>query len=113
MHWQTGRYRLDLSPPRGVGTVNGKPESFSDGGEFASTRAALAHCERLVAEGVHILDIGGESSRPGSPPVPLDDERARVMPVIRDAVTLGVPVSVDTYKPQVMQEALDLGADIV
>ncbi|MBS0344242.1 MAG: dihydropteroate synthase, partial [Proteobacteria bacterium] len=74
---------------------------------------ALAHCEQLLREGCDILDIGGESTRPGSPAVPLDEELARVMPVVREAIKLGVPVSVDTYKPQVMREVLDAGADIV
>ncbi len=96
-----------------MGIVNVTPDSFSDGGRYASTRMALAHCEKLLVEGVHILDIGGESSRPGTPPVPLDEELARVLPVLRDAVTLGIPVSVDTYKPEVMRQALDLGADII
>jgi dihydropteroate synthase len=113
MHWQTARFRIDLSRPRVMGIVNVTPDSFSDGGRYASTRLALAHCEELVVQGAHILDIGGESSRPGTPPVSLEDERARVMPVIRDAVTLGIPISVDTYKPEIMREALDLGADIV
>jgi len=113
MHWQTARYRLDLTRPKVMGIVNVTPDSFSDGGCHASTRAALAHCETLLAEGAHILDIGGESSRPGTPPVPLEEERARVLPVLREAVAMGVPVSVDTYKPQIMKEALDLGADII
>jgi dihydropteroate synthase len=113
MHWQTARYRVDLTRPRVMGIVNVTPDSFSDGGLHGSTRAALAHCEALLVEGVHMLDIGGESSRPGTPPVPLDEERARVMPVLRDAVSLGVPISVDTYKPQIMREALELGADII
>jgi len=113
VHWQTSRYSIDLSRPKVMGIVNVTPDSFSDGGRYASTRAALAHCEKLLVEGAHILDIGGESSRPGTPPVPLEEELARVLPVLRDAVTLGVPVSVDTYKPEVMQQVLDLGADIV
>ncbi|MES3000119.1 MAG: dihydropteroate synthase [Pseudomonadota bacterium] len=113
MHWQTSRFRIDLSQPRVMGIVNVTPDSFSDGGHFASTRAAVAHCEKLLVDGAHILDIGGESSRPGTPPVPLDEELARVLPVLREAVTLGVPVSVDTYKPEVMREALAIGADIV
>jgi len=96
-----------------MGIVNVTPDSFSDGGRFHSTRAALAHCERLVAEGADLLDLGAESSRPGSPAVPLDEELARLLPVLRGAVTLGVPVSVDTYKPEVMRETLALGADIV
>lgn len=96
-----------------MGIVNVTPDSFSDGGRHAHTRSALAHCESLIDEGADILDIGGESTRPGSQPVPVDEELARVLPVVRAAVTLGVPVSVDTFKPQVMQAVLDLGADIV
>ena len=113
MHWQTARYLLDLSQPKVMGIVNLTPDSFSDGGPYAGTRAALAHCEHMLLQGVHILDLGGESSRPGSPPVPVEEELARVLPVLHEAVTLGVPVSVDTYKPEVMRRALDLGADIV
>jgi dihydropteroate synthase len=113
MHWQTSRHSIDLSRPKVMGIVNVTPDSFSDGGRFASTRSALAHCEKLIVEGAHILDIGGESSRPGTPPVPVEEELARVLPVLRDAVTLGVPVSVDTYKPEVMQQVLDIGADII
>ena len=113
MHWQTSRHLIDLSRPKVMGIVNVTPDSFSDGGRYASSRAAITHCEKLLVEGAHILDIGGESSRPGTPPVPLEEELARVLPVLREAVTLGVPVSVDTYKPEVMREALALGADII
>lgn len=113
MIWQTSRFSIDLSRPQVMGIVNVTPDSFSDGGQHATTRTALAHCEQLLKEGADILDIGGESTRPGAPPVPLDEELARVLPVVRAAVTLGVPLSVDTYKPQVMQAVLDLGADIV
>jgi dihydropteroate synthase len=74
---------------------------------------ALEHCEQLMREGADILDIGGESTRPGIPPVPLEEERARVLPVVREAVKFGFPLSVDTYKPELMREALDLGADII
>jgi dihydropteroate synthase len=111
--WQTSRFTVALARPRVMGIVNVTPDSFSDGGRFASTRGAIAHCERLLVEGADILDIGGESSRPGTAPVSLEEERARVLPVLREAVRLGVPVSVDTYKPELMREALDLGADIV
>lgn len=97
-----------------MGIVNVTPDSFSDGGRHAGqVGGALAHCEQLLSEGADLLDIGGESTRPGSPPVPLDEEMARVLPVVREAVRLNVPISVDTYKPQVMQAVLDLGADIV
>jgi dihydropteroate synthase len=113
MFWQTSRFRIDLSHPRVMGIVNVTPDSFSDGGQHASVETAKAHCDQLLRDGAHILDIGGESTRPGAPPVPQDDELARVLPVLRHAVTLGVPVSVDTYKPAVMQAALDLGADII
>ncbi|KAF1019073.1 MAG: Dihydropteroate synthase [Paracidovorax wautersii] len=111
--WRTARFDLALQTPRIMGIVNVTPDSFSDGGLHADTRAALAHCERLVADGAHILDIGGESTRPGSPAVALEEELARVVPVVREAVKLGVAVSVDTYKPEVMQAVLDLGADII
>ncbi len=113
MFWQTSRFRIDLQKPKVMGIVNVTPDSFSDGGQFKSTQAALAHCEALVKAGADILDIGGESSRPGALPLPLEDELARVLPVIQGSVTLGVPVSVDTYKPEVMQAALNLGADII
>jgi dihydropteroate synthase len=113
MHWQTSRFVLDLSTPRVMGIVNVTPDSFSDGGHYASTRTALAHCEELIRDGADILDIGGESSRPGIAPVSLEEERARVMPVLREALRLGVPVSLDTYKPEIMREALDLGVDII
>ncbi len=96
-----------------MGIVNLTPDSFSDGGQFGSVSAALGHCEQLLQEGADILDIGGESTRPGSPAVPLDEELDRVLPVLREAVKLGVPLSVDTYKPEVMQAALDLGADVI
>jgi dihydropteroate synthase len=113
MYWQTSRYTIDLSTPKVMGIVNVTPDSFSDDGQYASRDAALAHCEQLLKDGADILDIGGESTRPGAPALPLDEELARVLPVVRHAVTLGVPVSVDTYKPQVMQAVLDLGADIL
>jgi dihydropteroate synthase len=113
MHWQTSRHRIDLAQPRVMGIVNVTPDSFSDGGQHATTRSALAHCERLLAEGADLLDIGGESTRPGAAPVPADQELARVVPVLREAVRLGVPVSIDSCKPQVMRAALDLGVDIV
>ncbi|CAN7371623.1 dihydropteroate synthase [Rhizobacter sp. LjRoot28] len=113
MIWQTTRFRIDLSRPQVMGIVNTTPDSFSDGGSHASASAAARHCERLVAEGVDILDIGGESTRPGATPVPLAEELARVLPVLKAAVTMGVPVSIDTYKADVMAAALDLGVDIV
>lgn len=113
MLWQTTRFDVDLTRPQVMGIVNVTPDSFSDGGQHADTAAALRHCEQLIKDGVNILDIGGESTRPGSPAVPLEQELARVVPLVAEAVRLGVPVSVDTYKPQVMQAVLDLGADII
>jgi dihydropteroate synthase len=111
--WQTTRFRIDLSRPRVMGIVNVTPDSFSDGGRHATTQAAVAHCEQLLKEGADMLDLGGESSRPGAEPLPLEEEQARVLPVLREALKLGVPVSVDTYKPETMRAALELGADIV
>jgi dihydropteroate synthase len=113
MHWQTSRFAIDLSAPKVMGIVNVTPDSFSDGGAHASHEAAIRHCERLLKEGADILDIGGESTRPGALELPVEEELERVLPVVRHAVTLGIPVSVDTYKPQVMQAVLDLGADII
>ena len=113
MIWQTSRFAIDLVRPQVMGIVNVTPDSFSDGGRHGSTAAALRHCEQLLKEGADILDIGGESTRPGSPAVPLDEELSRVVPLVREAVALGVPISVDTYKPEVMRAVLDLGADIV
>lgn len=113
MAWQTSRFQIDLSHPKVMGIVNVTPDSFSDGGQHGSTHAALRHCEQLIRDGADILDIGGESSRPGAVALGLEDELARVVPLVREAVKLGVPVSVDTYKPQVMRAVLDLGADII
>lgn len=113
MKWTTTRFDIDLTQPRIMGIVNVTPDSFSDGGDCASTDLALRHCEQLLREGADMLDIGGESTRPGSPRLPLDDELARILPVVRGALTLGVPVSVDTYKPEVMHAVLDAGVDII
>ncbi len=111
--WQTTRFRIDLSRPQVMGIVNVTPDSFSDGGRHADSRSAIAHCELLVAQGADMLDVGGESTRPGARSPDVDEELARVIPVLRHAVTLGVPVSVDTSDPVVMAAALDLGVDIV
>lgn len=113
MFWHTTRFRVDLSHPQVMGIVNVTPDSFSDGGQHANTRAALAHGEQLLKDGANILDIGGESTRPGAPALSLEDELSRVMPVVREAVKWNVPISVDTYKAQVMQAVLDAGADII
>lgn len=113
MLWQTSRFQINLDLPKVMGIVNVTPDSFSDGGQHATTQAAVRHCERLVSEGADILDVGGESTRPGSPAVLLDEELRRVLPVVNEAVRLGVAVSVDTYKPEVMRAVLDAGADII
>ena len=113
MFWKTTRFDIDLRQPQVMGIVNVTPDSFSDGGQHADTASALRHAEQLLKEGAHMLDIGGESTRPGSPAVPLAEELARVVPLVREAVKLGVPVSVDTYKPEVMAAVLDAGADII
>lgn len=113
MHWQTTRFGIDLRRPQVMGIVNATPDSFSDGGRHATAEAAQAHCEQLLREGADILDIGGESTRPGARQPDADEELARVLPVLRHAVTLGVPVSVDTSAPEVMRAALDLGVDII
>ena len=111
--WQTSRFRIDLTHPRVMGIVNVTPDSFSDGGRFAQADAARAHCDQLVAQGADILDIGGESTRPGARLPDTAEQLRRVLPVLRHAVTLGVPVSVDTADPAVMRAALDLGVDIL
>lgn len=113
MHWQTRRFCIDLARPRVMGIVNVTPDSFSDGGCHDDVRAAIAHCESLVAEGADILDIGGESTRPGAQRVDAETEWSRIDKVVAAAVTLGVPVSVDTCKPDVMRRALDAGADVI
>lgn len=109
-----GKFQLDLSRPHVMGIVNVTPDSFSDGGKYASTNSAVEHGLQLIAEGADILDIGGESTRPGATPVSQDDELSRVIPVIEalSAVTT-IPLSIDTYKPEVMRAAIAAGADIV
>jgi dihydropteroate synthase len=113
MHWQTTRFELDLARPWVMGIVNLTPDSFSDGGQHAQGSQALRHAELLLHQGAGILDVGAESTRPGALAVPLDEELARLMPFLREAVRWQVPISVDTYKPEVMQAVLDLGVDIV
>ena len=111
--WLTTRFQIDLSRPQVMGIVNVTPDSFSDGGQHANSLQALLHCERLIKDGADILDLGGESSRPGAPVLTVDEEWARLEGVIRGALTLGVPVSVDTCKAEVMRRALGLGVDII
>jgi dihydropteroate synthase len=110
---ECGRFSLELNRPLVMGIVNVTPDSFSDGGQYQQTAAALAHAERLLADGADILDIGGESTRPGSAVVSAEEEISRVVPVIAALQSLNVPLSVDTRKTAVMRAALDAGADLV
>lgn len=96
-----------------MGILNVTPDSFSDGGRHASRDAALRHAEQMIGEGVDIIDIGGESSRPGSAALPLDQELERVMPIVEALAHCGKPLSIDTYKPEVMRAALAGGADLI
>ena len=109
MHWQTTHHQIDLCVPRVMGIVNTTPDSFADGGQFSSLAEAIDHCRRLIDAGADILDIGGESSRPGAEPVSLDEERRRVLPVLEAVLAMGHPVSIDTTKPALMTEALTWG----
>ncbi len=111
--WQAGRYRVDLSRPRVMAIVNVTPDSFWEGGRGVDPAEALARCRAAVEEGADLLDLGAESTRPGAPPVPADEELRRLLPVLEGALGLGVPVSVDTRKAPVMTAALAAGADVV
>jgi dihydropteroate synthase len=108
-----GRFELDLSRPRVMGIVNVTPDSFSDGGQYAQLDAAIAHARQMVADGADMLDIGGESTRPGAEPVAEAEELRRVVPLVEALLSLDVPLSVDTCKPAVMRAALRAGADMV
>jgi dihydropteroate synthase len=113
-YFQCGRFRFALDQrPLVMGILNVTPDSFSDGGQHASRDAALRHAEQMIQEGVDIIDIGGESSRPGSAALPLEDELARVIPVVETLRNCGKPLSIDTYKPEVMRAALAAGADLI
>ncbi|MBD7955717.1 dihydropteroate synthase [Stenotrophomonas sp. Sa5BUN4] len=105
---------LRLDRARVMGIVNVTPDSFSDGGQHDSAEAAVAHGLKLVEEGADLLDIGGESTRPGSAPVPLEEELRRVLPVIEQlAARTAVPISIDTFKPEVMRAAVAAGAGMI
>lgn len=108
-----GKYRFALDRPLIMGVVNVTPDSFSDGGRFLQVQAAVDHARRLVDEGADLLDIGGESTRPGAAPVALDEERRRVLPVIEALAGAGVPLSIDTQKPALMREAAAAGAALI
>ena len=96
-----------------MGIVNATPDSFSDGGLYLHRDAALAHARQLIAEGADILDVGGESTRPGARPVSIQEEMDRVLPIIEELRDAAVPVSIDTFKPEVMQAAIAAGAQMV
>ena len=108
-----GRFTLALDRPLIMGVVNVTPDSFSDGGLLADAGEAIAHGRRLIEEGADILDIGGESTRPGSAPVPIEEERRRVLPVLEGMSACGVPLAVDTRKTQLMRDALAAGASMI
>jgi dihydropteroate synthase len=108
-----GSHRLSLVRPLVIGIVNTTPDSFSDGGRWLDEQAALRHAFELLEEGADILDVGGESTRPGAEAVPVDEELRRVLPVIEALALRGCAVSVDTRKPEVMRAALDAGAAMV
>ena len=108
-----GRYRLSLERPVLMGVLNVTPDSFSDAGRFLARDAALAQAKRMLAEGAAIIDIGGESTRPGAAPVSEEEELERILPVIEALAGLSVPLSVDTRRPRVMREALAAGASLI
>jgi len=110
---QCGRFTLSFERPLVMGILNVTPDSFSDGGSYIAQGDALRQAERMLLDGADLIDIGGESTRPGAPPVALDDELARVIPLIEQLRGANVPLSIDTYKPEVMGAALAAGADMI
>jgi dihydropteroate synthase len=113
MYLACGKFKLPLTRPLIMGVLNITPDSFSDGGKFFQLKQALGHAEALIAEGADMIDIGGESTRPGAAPVSLDEERRRVLPVLEKLAAGPVPVSIDTQKPELMREAAAAGAAMV
>lgn len=113
MHLSCGPFKLPLSRPLIMGVINVTPDSFSDGGKFTQLKQAVEYAEALIAEGADMLDIGGESTRPGAAPVSLDEERRRVLPVLEKLAGAAVPISIDTQKPALMREAVAAGAAMV
>ena len=111
---QCGRFGYNLAQrPLVMGILNVTPDSFSDGGRYQALEFAVERAELMIKDGVDIIDIGGESTRPGSPSVPADEELRRVMPAIYALRELGYPLSIDTCKPEVMREAIIAGADMI
>lgn len=114
--WRCGRFLFDFANrnrPIVMGILNATPDSFSDGGKFRSPKDAIAQAEHMLADGVDLIDIGGESTRPGAEPVGLQEELDRVLPVIEALKDCGVPLSIDTYKSETMRQALNAGVDCV
>jgi dihydropteroate synthase len=111
--WQTTRFNLSLAKPLIMGIVNVTPDSFSDQGRYASTSSAVAHAAQLLKEGADILDIGGESSRPGAQPIDANEEWARLKDVLTEVIGWRVPISLDSYRLQTQLRALELGVDII
>jgi len=114
--WRCGRFLFDFTKrqrPVVMGILNATPDSFSDGGQFRTPKDAVAQAERMLADGVDLIDIGGESTRPGAEPVGLQEELDRVLPVIEALKDCGVPLSIDTYKSETMRQALHAGVDCV
>jgi len=113
MFLKCGKFQLPLARPLIMGVVNVTPDSFSDGGKFFELKQSLAHAEALISEGADILDIGGESTRPGAAPVPLEEERRRVLPLLERLAGGATPISIDTHKPELMREAVAAGASML
>lgn len=114
MYWQTSRRQIDLSRPLVMGILNVTPDSFSDGGRYADPEAALRRAETMIAEGADIIDLGGESTRPGSQPVSAETEAERTIPIIEAIVKrFDTPISIDTSKSEVAGRAVDAGAEII
>ncbi|MCC9163924.1 MULTISPECIES: dihydropteroate synthase [Alcaligenes] len=111
--WSCGRFQFGLERPLVMGIVNVTPDSFYDGNAHNDLPRALDHARQLIAEGADILDIGGESTRPGAEPVSLEQELERVIPLIEGLRDSGVALSVDTFKPDVMRASLAAGADMI
>ncbi len=111
--WHCGKYKLNLDRPRIMGVVNVTPDSFSDGGKFDTSQKAIEHAIKLLDEGADIIDVGGESTRPGFTPVSAEEEANRVVPVVRALVERGVVVSIDTRHPEVAELCVNLGASII
>lgn len=110
---QCGRFKLTFERPLVMGILNVTPDSFSDGGKYAMRGDALRQAERMMLDGADMIDIGGESTRPGAPPVSLDEELERVIPLVEQLRGANVPLSIDTYKPEVMRHTLAAGADLI